>query len=566
MKTQTLIISLVLTMFIMVNSYSQIISFSQIQFNEIEPIWSRVSYDVNSDNGTTNNGTQGMFSALALSRKILDLEDGTIINFSQLMDDFAFSGLLLERVDYSNGKVLWANSYNSFLEGFEDFGVDAFVNSDGNITILSYEPIMEYSLFSSILLGSIDSYLRIRIFDINTGELLSDSNPREQAVRPHIIPSSFNRVIILNAISDSTYMTSEYHITSRGANGGIEYGEISREVLDSEGKLISNFSYGFDDLLVDFDNGSFAGAAFNKHDLVSPDTLVILYESTKFAVQDSSELSSVVNVVVLDRDLQELSKFTIENNGFPIPIFNTVTTDDTYIYIDSQYASEFPTPQFIGDDNSNVITSVYDYDGNLIFSCDKEFLEKYAAFGVLNKSRERCSLYLGSPDGVSLELLSQEENASAEELSNLTFTSELVDEDFILLPLDLYNIGDNNILVRFFQRKRVNGELEGNWNTWMSFDKSDLGFISSTKDESDSEIAFNVYPNPAGDIINVEFEDILSGSLEIIDMMGMVMMERGIHNEKRFDINTSKLAGGLYSIVVRTGKKELSKKIIILAR
>ncbi|WP_223598665.1 M28 family peptidase [Chryseobacterium sp. GVT01B] len=69
-----------------------------------------------------------------------------------------------------------------------------------------------------------------------------------------------------------------------------------------------------------------------------------------------------------------------------------------------------------------------------------------------------------------------------------------------------------------------------------------------------------IYPNPAKDLITVEFQqEVTSFKVEINDMVGNIVL----HAENEKKINTSGLTNGVYMVTIKTDKGNTTKKIII---
>lgn len=72
--------------------------------------------------------------------------------------------------------------------------------------------------------------------------------------------------------------------------------------------------------------------------------------------------------------------------------------------------------------------------------------------------------------------------------------------------------------------------------------------------------AIRIYPNPAKDLITVEFQQkVKQFKVEINDMVGNMVLQ--VENQEK--INTSGLKNGVYTILIKTDKGNTSKKIII---
>ncbi len=87
--------------------------------------------------------------------------------------------------------------------------------------------------------------------------------------------------------------------------------------------------------------------------------------------------------------------------------------------------------------------------------------------------------------------------------------------------------------------------------------------LLSTNDTSvqHSSEAIRIYPNPAKDIITVEFPQKTKASfkIEINDMTGNLVLEA----ENQEKINTSDLKNGVYMVTIKTDKGNTTRKIII---
>jgi aminopeptidase YwaD len=69
-----------------------------------------------------------------------------------------------------------------------------------------------------------------------------------------------------------------------------------------------------------------------------------------------------------------------------------------------------------------------------------------------------------------------------------------------------------------------------------------------------------VYPNPAKDLIKIEFQQkVKQFKVEINDMTGNTVLN--VENEEK--INTSGLKNGVYMVTIKTDKGNTTKKIII---
>lgn len=74
---------------------------------------------------------------------------------------------------------------------------------------------------------------------------------------------------------------------------------------------------------------------------------------------------------------------------------------------------------------------------------------------------------------------------------------------------------------------------------------------------------FKVYPNPAQNMINIDFIDNQFTKIILRDYLGKVISQYDVFNSEKFEINTEVLNPGLYFIEIRNNKDFESHKIIV---
>jgi hypothetical protein len=84
----------------------------------------------------------------------------------------------------------------------------------------------------------------------------------------------------------------------------------------------------------------------------------------------------------------------------------------------------------------------------------------------------------------------------------------------------------------------------------------------ASSNELDNTFGFNVYPNPASDLINISISESKNASISIIDVTGKVVKVSSI-NGLTTSINTSELSGGVYYVKMTDGTSVYTKKVVI---
>lgn len=74
---------------------------------------------------------------------------------------------------------------------------------------------------------------------------------------------------------------------------------------------------------------------------------------------------------------------------------------------------------------------------------------------------------------------------------------------------------------------------------------------------------FDMFPNPANDVLNIKLNNISNANLRVYDIQGKLVIERSISNEQNLEQNVSNLQSGMYFVKLNTSTKEMVKKLII---
>ncbi len=79
--------------------------------------------------------------------------------------------------------------------------------------------------------------------------------------------------------------------------------------------------------------------------------------------------------------------------------------------------------------------------------------------------------------------------------------------------------------------------------------------------EASNNIAFNIFPNPTNDIINIQIDNPIQYTLKILDISGRTLIYHAFDQSSEIDV--SNLKKGKYLVVVNNNKFTMSKMIII---
>ena len=93
--------------------------------------------------------------------------------------------------------------------------------------------------------------------------------------------------------------------------------------------------------------------------------------------------------------------------------------------------------------------------------------------------------------------------------------------------------------------------------------------VGSNVSINDLELAdaISVYPNPAADLLWVEFpEGAEVLSVAVIDLVGKKVQTQNVTGSRRASIDLSGLAGGVYHLSFYTAEKQATKKVVLMGQ
>ena len=73
---------------------------------------------------------------------------------------------------------------------------------------------------------------------------------------------------------------------------------------------------------------------------------------------------------------------------------------------------------------------------------------------------------------------------------------------------------------------------------------------------------FNVYPNPATDIINVEFSENFNGTVSVLDIAGKEVSTSAVSGLQH-TLSTSAITNGVYFVKVNDGTASQIERIVV---
>ncbi len=109
----------------------------------------------------------------------------------------------------------------------------------------------------------------------------------------------------------------------------------------------------------------------------------------------------------------------------------------------------------------------------------------------------------------------------------------------------------------------VNEISQGTIHISEGFISPDILTSSDIKD-FDNNIKVSVYPNPAKDLITIEFSEISKGSMTLYDINGKILSEYALNNTCKHKINFAAYAQGTYFLMFRNFDNKTFKSFTII--
>lgn len=89
-----------------------------------------------------------------------------------------------------------------------------------------------------------------------------------------------------------------------------------------------------------------------------------------------------------------------------------------------------------------------------------------------------------------------------------------------------------------------------------------VNYLNNVSVNAVKSIELSVAPNPATDVVSVNAEGIVGGTLKVVDMLGNVVFASEFNNSKK--VNTSDFKNGVYFLTVQSGNaKGFTKKLVV---
>lgn len=81
-------------------------------------------------------------------------------------------------------------------------------------------------------------------------------------------------------------------------------------------------------------------------------------------------------------------------------------------------------------------------------------------------------------------------------------------------------------------------------------------------ENTEERLNVSIYPNPVNDILNIKVEDSFDFSIVILDNLGIQVSKINSKKESVLEINTSSFEKGVYTVIISSNEKVISRKFV----
>ena len=515
---------------------SQIARFNYIplEFKELEPLWSHVSFDSTIVNLDIDSSTAS-YDGYSHIRGYNDIEtepvikDGYLYQVQRTMYADDIAGAIIEKLDLETGEVIWQTQFDTRDSGIQEYVFRSIIEGD-RLTLYNLDIIPAQVL---VVAGLGSGYLKVREFSLEDGSLLFESFPDVSDPGTKGVPVSRFGSSVMTVSEDGET------IEVRSQQFVLEHGRVLViDSLDRSGRTINTTDTLFSNLDVKWTEGYRLNSF--KFKRLPNDSLVWLLLYTP-ATQDASPPFAQLNFYH-DNELTRFSEIDIS----PLPDLLTLgisaITPDLILFTANFFNDGFGFIEV--DRGSGMITYAirhrylnndYGWEELPLYDGNKFIMSDFRRDGGLFP----LEIYERVGDELNLKqtLFIKEDNYGAA-IDNMY----KLDNDDYLVTLTYSEMGAFTFRGRHEAVIRVSPEQLG------------LG-ISSTGDLDDKHLGkTTIFPNPSVDMISVEVP-INCDHVYIVDLSGQVL-----HSEKdvvagMYQIDVSHLVSGSYYLNISDDRK-----------
>lgn len=513
-----------------------------LEFKEdVEPIWHHLVIDSTFIGYSDTAALYKIYYTDGMEQLSFDsgsfIEDNYLYSITRVNYDLDLSGYYIEKIDIKNGEKLWTIRTDLRHTDYREKVLDMKVSGDKFI-MRGVRCVLPDSILCPpiwALGGRIDSYFFERKYDLQTGELLEYNTVGPEDEGAYLIYYWINRYFLIEKGSDS-YDYLE-RITSR--EGGDHFTRVSLAeygIQKSEKDTVISSLFNDEDL-------STARFSYNRSIIQGRDGY-IYYVNQLLYDEVTEEKPYQTHLIKLDTQYNIVKSFDINSLGLEsygqINIWHITESDKILIRGCMSSNLNLPCRHFyliFDTDLNHLNTITARLENNYFsFSNDTEIIQEDNSIIAI----DRNSIVPGHSNYIIYRLLGGESYDTIKELT-------VKERNWGGWINRAFQLEDGDLLLKFNGGCLIEGGHLGSWHpVWMRLDASDLGLTTSLEENDVPSDRLKIYPNPAGDYLDVERSSVIAGKLFIYNLTGQLLYSEDIENRTEIRLRISDYEPGHY--------------------
>ncbi|MEZ4947845.1 MAG: T9SS type A sorting domain-containing protein [Saprospiraceae bacterium] len=533
--------TLVILFFVVGRLYCQTLgNFVPLTFDSIEPLWVHYSYDSTiighqipnrRDLNAEFDGYGHVYTSHDIELRPL-IKDGFFYKVSKTIYDADVSGGLIEKIDLSNGQVVWNNTFDLRTENDREFIARSIIKGNQlilfNIRITTVLPVFPLPVVAFADLYT-EGVLKIRYYNLETGELekLIDADSNDPTVKK--IKSAEQFSCRLNILNDSLLEVLDYRLDDSTGS------RLMIDTLDYQGRYVNQS----DTFYSDIKNVDWLDSYWTEAYKVMKDEEDDIYWIDFYVPGDFTTDTARAHMKVLepggDKRIIELpfidpelvQSWVILDVEGDYLLMGTLLFENKVDYYLIAKEDGALIQKYRIDKNIDVNHPIINQDGSLIFPLS----------GIKENGKYSLDIY-----------------KSENETIKLKFQFRHSVPNYQIVPASMVQLENENYLVSVMVTEVLpNNFLRGRFMTdfLISPEMLEKGIVSiqnplKVQGRDDALI----FPNPTNGNISIQFHAKKSGKVQVINLEGKTILEKDFKNETSLYLDLSGQQSGLYYLKV----------------
>ena len=516
-----------------------------LEFVDLEPVWSHVSIDstlINHEikgSTATNDGYTHLSDFFDVGDQHI-VHEGFLYLITRALYDIDIAGAMIEKIDIETGELVWKSTFDLRDSPRREFVYHAMIFEDVlrlyNLSITS--PTPEPIPVPIVALGSAEGYLKVREYDLLSGNLVTNTTPDTLANPLMSIETSNLRETVLNFITPDSIEVIRHMWRNVGTALIIDTINILGEYINTTDTIWTTLPAD-----LDWPNSFRLNARTNIRDAQGD-----LYWIDYFSPGDTTVNKPTVHLDIVRKDSIEVISLNIPNQREIRGWFIVDVDENSLLFRVTYY-----------DDSRALL--LMDKTGTLIWQVDVQgnlgsFIElgdnNEILFGKFD-NRVDGRWQMGVYKIVEDELIKK---------SSFSMSNEL----YGCFPDELQKLDNGDILFSLSYSQidgLEQGAGRGSFSSIMRVRPDQLGLVPVlAHSNAETEVIFKVYPNPFKDQFTVEIRLNDPVTLNLFSVDGKLLNSYKNISTREFQIPTASLPIGTYYLQLKGEEFSVTKSII----